>query len=68
MLIAVLTSRGRFVLFQGDPTSAFIAKGWILAKPPESVPNAIDQSLEDAIEVGAEEVEPDEENPEIMKV
>ena len=60
--------RDRFVFYTGDPMSAFSAKGWVLAKPPPNVTNVTDQSLEDAIEVGAEEVEPDEENPECLRV
>ena len=57
-----------FVNFQGDPASAFIGKGWIIAKAPENVTNMADKSLEDAIEVGAEDVEPDEERPGYFKV
>lgn len=58
----------RFVSFLGDPSSAFLVKGWVLAKVPENVTNIADKSLEDAIEVGAEEVEPDEERPGYLKV
>lgn len=48
--------------------AAFYAKGWIFAKPPPDTANVTDKSLEDAIEVEAEEVAPDEERPELLKV
>lgn len=47
----------------GNLKSAFSPKAYVVAKPPEDTPNASETTVEDAIEVGAEEVEPSEEFP-----
>lgn len=48
--------------------SAFDHKGFIYAKPPPDVSNPDEKALDDAIEVGAEEVKRDDENPDILVV
>ncbi|XP_065220084.1 probable transcriptional regulatory protein TT_C0469 [Planococcus citri] len=47
-------------------TSAFSYKGYVYAKPAPDTVNADEKALDDAIEVGAEEVQRDEENSEIL--
>lgn len=59
-----------FSIGKGDANlkSLFNAKCHVVAKPPENIPNPEEATVEDAIEVGAEEVEPVEELPGYFKV
>lgn len=52
----------------GNLKSAFIPKCHVVAKPAENTPNPLETTVEDAIEVGAEEVEPVEELPDHFRV
>ncbi len=48
--------------------TAFLPKGYIQAKPIENTPDPLGKAIEDAIEAEAEEVAPDEKEPEYLEV
>lgn len=58
----------RFIKQDKDGAALFYIKSYVLAKPPPDIEDVADKSLEDAIEVGAEEVISDETRPNLLKV
>lgn len=58
----------RFIKQDKDGAAVFYIKSYVLAKPPPDIEDVADKSLEDAIEVGAEEVTFDEIRPDLLKV
>lgn len=63
-LINIFVSNFRFVKADTNSSkSVFIAKGSVIAKPPEDTTDVSGKTMEDAIEAGAEEVEPSEDVP-----